>query len=437
MRTMFRGNIRVFLLSVLFVALVTSFTSCAFAPQNLENLLRAPALGSGQGEIQEALTLYLSGEEPQYKYPKEGEWRSPLIQADLNGDGVEEGVLLYSLVNSTTANKEKGNNVYIAVLEQKDGVWFVQADLDSQAAEVASFEVVDLLGDNTRQLIVGYASANLTAKTFVLYQYIDGTLTTIHRKSYSRYELGDFTGRGGTDLVLVSPVEQLDGLQFQYLPVKNGQFLEPQAPVKLDSNFASCAGIYPSLSNEGEQVLVVDGVLETKMLASQLVYFSGEHFFVTDDAGKMRGESGRLNPILKAKDIDDDGIVEIPRRVGKYEIRTINNDKHLEYVEWVDFTGPEPISKEFGLLDTDRGVFVGLPADWQGRISVTDGKEKGEWVVQNAQTLDTLLQLRFYGEEDLPPRNSVLVPGTSSVYIVPSSSVTAEERLFIEAFLLV
>ena len=420
---------------VFLLMLLVGLTGCTpLAFQKIDDLLRAPALGQGQGEIQKALAETLA-EEPQYKFPKEGDWRSPLIMADLNGDGAEEAVLLYSIA-SGVAQQEKGNNVYIAILENADSKWRVTQKLEGVSTEVASLEVVDLLADGTKQLIVGFATANLGSKTFSLYQYADETLIEMYSKPYSRYALGDFTGRGGTDLVLVTPTDSVDKLQLIYLPTVNGVLEPPQPPIKLYENFASCTGIYPSNGPNGERYLIVDGVLENGILSSQIIAYSGERFYMLEDSSRIIGESGRINPLLKAKDIDGDTIVEIPLRIGNNELETIHADKRLEFIEWKDFTAAEPVTKQFGLLDSDRNVYIRLPDAWREETIVVDGKGPGEWVIQNTSNLSPLVSLQVLSAGETPSAGAVHVPGTASTYVILTNNLTGTERDAIELFLL-
>lgn len=420
------------------LCLCLALSGCASLTfQNINDLLRAPALGQGQGEIQKALATKL-GEEPQYKFPKEGEQRSPLIIEDLDGDGITEGILLYSMASSTLLGTEKGANVYVAVLEQKEGNWEVTQDIAGPTTEVASMQVADLLADGSRQLIIGYGSASLKTKTLAIYTYHEQTLTLERSMAYSNYELADFTGRGGTDLVVVSPIDQVGELQLQYIPTRDGVFEQPQQAVLLDGNFVSCSGIYPSAAPDNQRVMVVDGMLENGMLASQMVFYSGEHFFKVDDSGKMRGQTARLSPLLKSRDIDGDGVVEIPHRVGNNEISTPAADKKLEYVEWLDYSAviadpaAEPVAKQFGLLDSDRGVYVHLPDNWRDTIKIVDGATKGEWKVQKSQTFETLLSLTVLEPGDALPVGAVSIPGYSDSCISMTKQMNDIERGIVE-----
>ncbi|MGD9560648.1 MAG: hypothetical protein AB7V55_08600, partial [Oscillospiraceae bacterium] len=288
------------LLLLLTLCFVLGVAGCGTVTmQNTYDLLRAPVLGGGLDEIQNALKAYLGGEEPQYKYPRSGEWRSPLLQTDLNGDGRQEAIVLYSVPETATTYLEKGSMVYIAVLERVEGVWTVLQDVQGMGTEVISVEVADLLDGETLQLIVCFANANLSSTVFTLYQYIDFRLDKTIQYDYSRYQIGDFTGRGGNDLILVSRSDQLGGLLLIYMPIRDGHFVSEDfpAPVKLDANFVSCVNLVPGAAPDGGRLLVVDGHTATDNgpLASQMIYSSAENelFYTTEDYNPLRGAAAR------------------------------------------------------------------------------------------------------------------------------------------------
>ncbi len=427
------------LLSLLCCGLLLLAGCAPFGMQNMNDLLHAPALGQGQGEVQKALAQHV-GEQPEYKYPKEGDWRSPLVMADLDGNGVEEAVLVYALPNSTAL--DRSTNVYVAVLEQAEGEWRVVQDIEGQAGEVASLDVADLLQDGTQQLIVGYANANLSSKIFMLYQYKGGILEALYRTAYSRYELEDFTGSGAKDLVIVSPDDNVKGMFLQYVSAVDGAFDFAQKPVALGANFVSCVGLYPSAGPEGERLIIADCKTGDDQLSSQIIYYSGDHFFVVSDAkgiDALLGETARANPLLKSQDIDADGIVEIPQRMGKDPIHTRKGDKNLEFVKWMDFTQETPVVRQAGILDSDRGVYIRLPEAWlleDGQdapaVRVADGLNEGEWRIEDEETGRTLMRLQILEADQTPPGDALLISPISSAYLTLSSSLTLTEQMQIQ-----
>lgn len=422
---------------LLVVLLLSGCGSLAY--QNITDLLRAPALGGGYDEIQLALKQYLGGEEPQYKFPKEGSYRSPIVLVDLDGDGKNEAVLLYSMDDSTALGREKGNKVYVAVLQKLDGAWQVVQDVQGPTTDVASLQVSDLLGDGTRQLIVGFASANLSGKTFSLYIYQNTRLVKLYEYGYSRYAIADFTGRGGNDLVLVTRDDDPDGLQLVYIPTAEGRFLldEPPTPVPLDPLCVNCVGIWPSTLPDGERILVLDGVaVDSGALYSQVVYYSGQRFYTIGDSSILRGPTSRQNSLLRSRDIDGDGVVEIPVRAGN-KVETPEGDKNLEFVDWKDFTSDaEPQTKQYGLLDSDRSVYVRLPSAWRGQVSVADGYAKNEWVLLRTRSQQTLMTMHTLEAGQNPPLGAVRVPGSTSSYLLLGNGLTEEERAGISMLLM-
>ncbi len=424
----------------LIIAFLMLFSGCtAFESQNIYELLRAPKLSGGQDEIQEVLRSYLGGEEPYYVFPKKGDIRTPLTWVDLDGDGNTEVILLYTMPDGTEAHNEKGNNVYIAVMQEIEGEWQVVVDAPGPLnfTEVESMEISNLLDSGTRQMIIGFTTPNFNTKMFGLYTYGQGVLENLYMMEYSSYAIGEFTQVGSTDLVVVSASDQLEGMQLYYIPTEDGDFLPNGSleQVQLDDIFITCVGIHPSRGENGERIIVVDGETAAGTLASQIVYYSGERFFTVDNSATLRGPTTRMNPLLHTKDIDDDGVAEIPITIGSEFIMTPAADKELTYIGWMDFvTNPEqePTQKEFGILDSDRSVYISLPDEWQGEVSILDGEDEGEWILQERNTRRELMYVDEFGEGDVLPIGAVRMPGSVNNYLVIQSSVLSHERQEIE-----
>lgn len=420
-------------LIAVFFAFLVFLTGCtAFTPQNTNDLLRAPALAGEQAEIQKALSSYLK-ETPQYKFPKEGSFRSPLLMVDLDGDGQEESVLFYSM-SATSTQKERTSNVYMAVLKKNDGEWEVVADEPGPAVDVASIEVVDMMGDGTAQLVVGYASSNLGNRKLYLYQFKDGVLESKLFGDYYKYLVGDFTGDGSTGIVVVSAATDQAGMRLNFLKGSNGQFEFAQDAVELYQNFDSCIGIYPSLDYEGKQILIIDGKV-SDMTASQIFYFSsaGAGFYsLPDSAAAMVTKTSRNSAWLTSRDIDGDNIVEIPveTKIGESTDILLKGDEgndasFLSQVDWFDFTNPEEVAKEYGILDGNYGAYISLPEEWRGEVDIKIDDTGEGWRIVRRSTGAVLITM---GEKSDDNETSYLrVPGSDEAYITLHRVLKASE----------
>lgn len=415
---------------------------CGGFGQNVNELLRAPALGQGQDAIQKALSAYL-GEEPQYKFPLEGERRSPLVLEDFNGDGVAEGVLFYSIPPGSTVNADKGTKANIAVLEQIEGKWKVMYEQPGWGDSIASVEVAEMLPDGTRQLIVGYSTPNLAEKTLVLYKYTEGSLQPFtYPNKYESYLLGDFTGQGRTDLAVVSRGGiGSSAMMLNFVTGRDGFFaIQQESTVTLADNLLSCVGMKRSIGPDGQQYLVIDLIFKGDVLVSQFLVVSGAAEGVIYPREQDKAEqavavaaTSRNSMMLLSRDIDGDGVVEIPR---DKPIVTLDNDKNLCWVYWMDFIPPEPVIEQFGILDEDRSVYVPLPEDWNGQVVVTDGEGDKEWQVQQARTGARLVVLKVYEENETPPAGAIKVPGTARTYLLPQAGLTTAQREVLENMVL-
>lgn len=410
--------------------------------QNMDELLRAPALGPGQGEIQQALAAYLK-EEPQYKFPKEGAWRSPLLKADLDGDGQEEAILFYSM-QASTQHKDKGNNAYMAVLAQQDGNWVVVQDREGLSTDIASVDVAEMMGDGTQQIIVGYATTTLGNRALALYQYKDKELSEQRYGAYFNYLLGDFASQGRTNLAVVSgPEQQVGNLKLNFLVGKNGQFEAAQEAVDLFANFSSCLGLYPSADAQGKRVLVVDGMV-SNVIASQILYFSSEgagFYSLPDSVAQFAAQTSRNSQWLTARDINYDGIVEIPLEKklaadGDIKLAESSSETTMQQVDWMDFTTQPAQVKEYGLLDPDFGLYIRLPESWRGQVVLQSGEETGEWKVLREDTRTVLLSMRLLKEGEIAPDGSWRVPGADDMFLTVSGKLTILETTEIRTVLL-
>ena len=81
----------------------------AVTGSDVESLLRAPQASGETSAVQKALNSAL-GVTATLKYPASGDFLSPLLFGDWDGDGQDEAAVLYTLDASA-------GNVYLAVLE--------------------------------------------------------------------------------------------------------------------------------------------------------------------------------------------------------------------------------------------------------------------------------------------------------------------------------
>ena len=337
----------------------------------VEELLRAPKLSGDYGDVQTALNDWL-GESAQLKYPMQGDLLSPFLLQDLDGDGRQDAAVLYTTAQSS--------NVCIAILQKDDAdIWHVRQNVEGLADTVESVGLAQLQPGDATQLVVGYTAAQ-GDQYLAVYSYTDGVLSTILEQQYQQYLVEDITGGGNQDLILMSTLED-GGVQIELLTVdKEGSF-QQVAVMGLSANrFAGCASVAAGVGADGRHYLVLDGWtgISGNNLASVLLRFDEDtqQMVPADQISteKLYTASLRNVPNLISRDLDGDGIVEIPTQPDEAGLLNMSQSRRMDFIVWMDYTSPHP-EKSFGLLDEETNCYIELPMEWEGNLKLTDSEQ--------------------------------------------------------------
>ena len=381
----------------------------------VEELLRAPRLPGDYGALQNALNEWL-GESAQLKYPMQGELLSPFLLQDLDGDGQQDAAVLYTTAQSS--------NVCIAFL-QKDaaGVWQVRQSIEGLADTVDNVRLAQLQDGSATQLVVGYLAAQGDSYLAV-YSYENGTVNAILEQSYEQYLVEDITGGGSQDLILMSTQED-GGVQIELLTVdKEGGFRQAAVTGLSADRFSGCASVAAGLGSDRRNYLVLDGWtgISGNNLASVLLCYDETSQQMVPatriSSQRLYNASLRNVPTLVSRDLDGDGIVEIPTQPDEAGLLNLSQSRRMDFIVWMDYTSSQP-EKSFGLLDEETNCYIELPAEWEGNLKLTDSEE-----------FDGAVELRTVDEDQLVltvrlARTSANSTGWTRLGVVASRQVQA------------
>ena len=356
------------------VLLCALLGGCSFSlPENMqvEELLRAPKLSGDYGELQTALNDWL-GESAQLKYPMQGDLLSPFVIRDMDGDGEQDAAVLY-----TTAQT---SNVCIAILQKdSDGQWQVQQSTEGLSDSVDTVSFAQLQDGETSQLLVGFV-ASQGDHYLAVYSYENGTINTILEQSYEKYLVEDITGGGSDDLILMSTLEG-GGVQIELLTVDRDGMFQQVAVMGLSADkFIGCASLAAGKGADGKNYLVLDGWtgISGNNLASVLLCFDDESQQMIPaeqiSAEELYNKSLRNVAVLTSRDLDGDGIVEIPTQPDEAGLLNMSQSRRMDFIVWMDYTSANP-EKSFGILDEETNCYIELPMEWEGNLMLTDSEE--------------------------------------------------------------
>lgn len=366
-------------------------TGCS-AANDVETLLRAPQLSGESAAVQKALNSYLGGSAT-LKYPASGDFLSPFAFGDWDGDGTQEAAVLYTA--DTT-----GSNVFLAVLEPSgDNGWRVSQTAEGLSSEVETFSAAHLRDAQSQQILAGYGSAQ-GDRYLVVYEYDGTTLSTIISNRYSELVLGDFTGKGDTqDLVLAMPTDtEYGGVTLQLLTNVDGEFRSYQTLNLGEGSYSGCAALSAGQGRDDAMYLVMDAWSGNNSLVSDIILYDDETGFLQPyhppGLSDPQRSTLRYHTELLSRDIDGNGTVDIPVEVDDGGELQTPVDKSLVFLLWKDYATTSGGNSTFGVYDTKNNFFMALPESMHGSILIRSNPSGSGWMICNSDGTTVYCEMR-------------------------------------------
>ena len=363
---------------------------------SVEELLRAPRLEGDYGEIQAALDGWL-GQSAQLRYPLNGELLSPFLMGDFDGDGVQDAAVLYTATDVP--------NICLAVLQKDDaGAWQVQDAVEGLTDTVDTVRFARLQEGGADQIVVGY-TAQQADSYLAVYASQDGEIDDILAEPYDQYLVEDITGTGYEDL-LVLDTDAQGASQIKLLTSdREGGFRQAAVMGLSADRYTGCASLAAGMGAYGGQYLVLDGWtgVSGANLASVLLRYN-EQTQQMEPARQIGADalyeaSLRNVPDLTSRDLDRDGVVEIPTQPEGAGLINMDQGRRMDFILWMDYTSAQP-RKSFGLLDEELGFYLELPMEWYGILMLTDGPAEDTVELRSQDGEQLYLTVRVTGLAD-------------------------------------
>ena len=363
---------------------------------SVEELLRAPRLEGDYGEIQAALDGWL-GQSAQLRYPLNGELLSPFLMGDFDGDGVQDAAVLYTATDVP--------NICLAVMQKDDaGAWQVQDAVEGLTDTVDTVRFARLQEGGADQIVVGY-TAQQADSYLAVYAYQDGEIDDILAEPYDQYLVEDITGTGYEDL-LVLDTDAQGASQIKLLTSdREGGFRQAAVMGLSADRYTGCASLAAGMGAYGGQYLVLDGWtgVSGANLASVLLRYN-EQTQQMEPARQIGADalyeaSLRNVPDLTSRDLDRDGVVEIPTQPEGAGLINMDQGRRMDFILWMDYTSAQP-RKSFGLLDEELGFYLELPMEWYGILMLTDGPAEDTVELRSQDGEQLYLTVRVTGLAD-------------------------------------
>lgn len=126
--------------------------------------------------------------------PLKAQLISPLLEADLDGDGLRETVVGY---------KTQQNRVGMVVMKKEEGMYRkIWQKEEQHCSGLTNLSLKDFNKDGKEEIVVGWLEGNSQGSKIEIISWDDGQFRTIYVNNYHVLEIDDFNGDGQPEITL-------------------------------------------------------------------------------------------------------------------------------------------------------------------------------------------------------------------------------------------
>lgn len=351
----------------IFIMLFTS--GCSFSNFNTNNLMHPPKATGEMAQIQ-ALIEHTVGEDIIFKYPQNGDFKSAIIMHDLDGDSQDEAIAVYQLASQDAQS-------YIMVIDKVGDTWKVIKTIDAKGVDLDKVCFGDINGDNIDDIILGWSSYTSYGKELTVILYEDGNYNDLTpEETYSDILVSDFDGDGRSEVLTLSVSKREDTqsdddanktarARLLKLDSESRKF-KAMGSALIDSTVVKYNHTQFGKIDDSQYGAVIDAITDKGRTMTEIVYWdkaSNRLRVPFYDSQKLSSPEFLRNSIIHSSDINNDGIIEIP----KVDLADGSSGKFTYVLSWfrhnVDSTKNDYVESLI-MNEKDSYIFV-VPAKWK------------------------------------------------------------------------
>lgn len=371
-------------------------TGCDYVAET-ETLLHPPTLNPQQAAVYAALETTLNIADIVYKPPVRGEYRSPFLFYDMDGDGQEEAVVFYSYKNDLT------NTRFKLLQQDRAGTWYPVKDISAVCDQVDFVQFSPLLDKSSKCMIVGWqntlsGSGRRVGSFLSVYALENGSLTTeTTREEYQEYLVQDFDGDGLEEIVILAAHTSDRAPQNRTLHLSLlrsvGRHLDLVETLALSSTADSLLqSLVAGKLWDGSSAVYIDEQRLDGLCATEIVRVESAGFSLLagdqPPGAEEKPEAVYRNytqtlreSAIPSRDYNNDGRVEVPAAPvalpgNLYE----GDDDPLTLTELMQLTQEGMSVVESAVINQQEGYLFFMPEMWRTwDVSVLRDDDAGVW----------------------------------------------------------
>lgn len=332
---------------------------CGCTPlDSVDNLMRPPKLSGENAGVQEAFERATANRTVHMKTPTTGAYRSAYVLYDFDGDGTDEAITFYS-------NGDDETTVYMHILDYSDARWKSVADIKGRGSEVYKLDFCDMNGDGVSEIVVCWSlfESNGNQMLTVYTPALHGETPQVRElisEPFTQAVHTDLTGDGSDEVFLITVSATEDGKsetvgRLLAMDSDIGIYCAASVDLVPSMRILSLQSQAADLQSGLPAMVFADCVLGDAKTVTEIVYWnSAEGRLCAPLTQENRTDAPRTlrATALSSTDADRDGLLEIPVLHTLPDAVSViaENTQPLDLTEWYGFDGTDLQLKKSALM---------------------------------------------------------------------------------------
>ncbi|MBQ5823240.1 MAG: VCBS repeat-containing protein, partial [Clostridia bacterium] len=360
-----------------------AFSGCSFELRSIESLMRPP-YNSVESELENSIKKLL-GNQISYRSPESGEYHSAITIRDINFDGYDEAIVFY-------VNNNDVSVVRMCVMTKSGEEWVLVSDFAGNGSDVLKVEFADLNADDDDEIMVTWFLFDDKSQK-VLSVYTSGaeqslmTVSACISEPYNLMILADVYGADSKQLLVAyhNATRSSGAATLRLIDVDEKDEVMLLNELVLDDRIISLSSmLYDYPTENALPRFYIDAEISDGQCITQVVTWNPKSHkleSVLNDS-ENPGLTVRSNDLL-CRDVDGDGIIEIPLR--KLMSESINSDTSLGYLlAWCKVNRKGLQECEYYVVNLLESYTLYFTESWKNKVFVHSDNPARIWYFVNS-----------------------------------------------------
>lgn len=380
-----------------------SLCGCDIFTSETEDLLSPPALTGDMLPISNAIQKNV-GSDYTLEYPMRGDYRSAIIQHDLNNDGIFEAIAFYRTKTKSEDGKHEIVMMNLAAIVNRNGEWVCSGTQNIAAGGIDQVDFCDFDNDGIKEIMVGWAIYGASELQLSIYSLGENTLTQRMAEQYTHFIPCDLDANDYNEVLILRslPSEQKNTAHlFSLTQIGVSQI----SSCELDGSAKTINAPLVSTLSSGTPAVYIDEIKGVGAVTSVLFLEKGHLVNPLLDKDDKKNSKTLREASFESHDINDDEIIEIPvRREVPTVTKTAESEK-LYLTDWCSFNGETLTTQVTTMINPQDGYYFCISQNLVEKVAVLKDSENSlmEIYYYNAKkntTGDRLLHFRAVKKSD-------------------------------------